>query len=60
MPRHLPRATYRLQFHADFNLDQGAQLAGYLQRLGISDVYASPILTARAGSPHGYDITDHS
>ncbi|WP_097653057.1 malto-oligosyltrehalose synthase [Candidatus Chloroploca asiatica] len=59
LPCHLPRATYRLQLHADFNLDQGSQLAGYLQRLGISDVYASPILTARVGSPHGYDITDH-
>ena len=26
--------------------------------LGITDVYASPILTSRKGSKHGYDVTD--
>src|SRR5262249_8048480 len=31
----------------------------YLNRLGISHCYASPLLNARPGSPHGYDITDH-
>ena len=30
----------------------------YLKQLGISDIYASPILKARRGSPHGYDMTD--
>jgi (1->4)-alpha-D-glucan 1-alpha-D-glucosylmutase len=30
----------------------------YLDRLGISHIYASPIFTARSGSTHGYDITD--
>ena len=34
-------------------------MAGYLDGLGISDVYCSPILAARAGSMHGYDISDH-
>jgi (1->4)-alpha-D-glucan 1-alpha-D-glucosylmutase len=28
--------------------------------LGISHLYASPFLTARAGSTHGYDIVDHT
>ena len=28
--------------------------------LGISHVYASSFLKARAGSPHGYDIVDHN
>ena len=28
--------------------------------LGITHCYASPILRARAGSQHGYDITDHN
>jgi (1->4)-alpha-D-glucan 1-alpha-D-glucosylmutase len=59
LPRRAPRATYRLQLNADFSLDDAAAIVGYLADLGISDAYASPILTARVGSPHGYDITDH-
>src|ERR1043166_3275753 len=55
-----PLATYRLQFNAGFKFDQAAELLDYLQALGISDCYASPVLTARAGSTHGYDITDHN
>src|ERR1700739_2070727 len=55
----IPRATYRLQFHKGFGFRDVAALAGYLARLGISHVYASPYLKARPGSTHGYDITDH-
>jgi (1->4)-alpha-D-glucan 1-alpha-D-glucosylmutase len=54
-----PRATYRLQFHKDFPFAAGRDLAPYLAELCISHVYASPILTARAGSMHGYDIVDY-
>jgi (1->4)-alpha-D-glucan 1-alpha-D-glucosylmutase len=54
-----PRATYRLQFHSQFPFSAGRDLAGYLAELGISHVYASPILTARAGSMHGYDVVDY-
>lgn len=54
-----PRATVRLQFHAGFTLDDAVPLAPYLARLGNSHVYASPILKARPGSTHGYDIVDH-
>ena len=32
----------------------------YLHRLGITDCYASPYFKARAGSLHGYDISDHN
>ena len=32
----------------------------YLDEMGITDCYASPLFKARAGSPHGYDICDHS
>lgn len=53
------RATYRLQFHKGFPFASGAALAGYLSRLGISHVYASPILAARAGSLHGYDVISY-
>jgi (1->4)-alpha-D-glucan 1-alpha-D-glucosylmutase len=54
-----PRATYRLQFHAGFRFDDATALIPYLASLGVSHVYASPYLKARAGSTHGYDIVDH-
>lgn len=53
-----PRATYRLQFHKDFPFAKGEALIPYLDRLGISHIYASPITTAAAGSMHGYDVID--
>jgi (1->4)-alpha-D-glucan 1-alpha-D-glucosylmutase len=55
-----PRATYRLQFHAGFRFSDATALVPYLAALGISHVYASPYLKARAGSTHGYDIVDHA
>ncbi|HEY8503611.1 MAG TPA: malto-oligosyltrehalose synthase, partial [Gemmataceae bacterium] len=58
--RHVPRATYRLQFHKDFPFSEAEALAGYLAGLGVSDCYASPVLCSRPGSPHGYDIIDHA
>lgn len=58
--RRRPRATYRLQFNKDFRFDDAARIIPYLTRLGISHVYASPILAARPGSTHGYDIVDHN
>jgi (1->4)-alpha-D-glucan 1-alpha-D-glucosylmutase len=54
------RATYRLQFHAGFTFAEATRLVPYLARLGISHVYASPIMQARPGSTHGYDIVDHN
>ncbi len=54
-----PRATYRLQFFADFTLDDAVAIVPYLSKLGISHVYASPVLKARPGSTHCYDIVDH-
>jgi (1->4)-alpha-D-glucan 1-alpha-D-glucosylmutase len=56
----LPVSTYRLQFHKDFTLRHALELVDYLSRLGVSHVYASPILTARPGSTHGYDIVNHN
>lgn len=55
---NIPRATYRLQFHSGFTFDSALAIAEYLQDLGISHVYASPILQAKKGSMHGYDMTD--
>jgi (1->4)-alpha-D-glucan 1-alpha-D-glucosylmutase len=54
----VPLATYRLQFNAGFTFDDARRIAAYLAELGISDIYASPILRARKGSPHGYDVVD--
>src|SRR5580704_12302355 len=51
-------ATYRLQFNKDFTFQDAAKIVDYLADLGITHVYASPILTARRGSGHGYDVTD--
>ena len=53
------RATARLQLHKDFTLEDAAQQVEYFAALGISHLYLSPILTARAGSLHGYDVVDH-
>ena len=55
----VPRATYRLQFNTDFRFDDAARILPYLARLGVSHVYCSPVLRARPGSRHGYDIVAH-
>jgi (1->4)-alpha-D-glucan 1-alpha-D-glucosylmutase len=58
--RRRPRtSTYRLQFNAQFTFRDAAAIVPYLHRLGISHVYASPYLRAKAGSMHGYDVCDH-
>ena len=54
----VPVATYRLQFTPDFGFDAAADIAPYLAELGVSDLYASPILIPRRGSQHGYDVVD--
>jgi (1->4)-alpha-D-glucan 1-alpha-D-glucosylmutase len=54
----VPRATYRLQFNAGFTFADARAIVPYLADLGISDIYASPILRARKGSAHGYDVVD--
>ena len=53
-----PRATFRLQLHAGFTFSDAADLVPYLRDLGVSHLYASPILAARRGSLHGYDVVD--
>ncbi len=56
----IPASTYRLQFNAQFRFSAAREIVPYLQTLGISDIYASPYFTARAGSLHGYDILDQN
>ena len=52
------RATYRLQMHKDFPFRAAEAIVPYLERLGISHLYLSPITTAAKGSTHGYDVVD--
>ena len=47
-----------MQFHKEFPFERAIPLVPYLKALGISHLYSSPILTARAGSNHGYDVID--
>jgi (1->4)-alpha-D-glucan 1-alpha-D-glucosylmutase len=54
----IPRATYRIQFQSEFKFEAAKKIISYLADLGISDLYASPIFKARAGSTHGYDVVD--
>jgi malto-oligosyltrehalose synthase len=48
----------RLQLHREFTFADAAGLVPYMAALGVSHLYSSPILAARAGSMHGYDVTD--
>jgi (1->4)-alpha-D-glucan 1-alpha-D-glucosylmutase len=52
-------ATYRIQMRREFDFDSAAGIAPYLEKLGISHVYASPYLQAAPGSTHGYDVVNH-
>ncbi|HYG19031.1 MAG TPA: malto-oligosyltrehalose synthase [Ohtaekwangia sp.] len=54
----LPAATYRIQFNKDFSFRQLREIIDYLDMLGITTVYASPVFSAVPESMHGYDVTD--
>jgi (1->4)-alpha-D-glucan 1-alpha-D-glucosylmutase len=54
-------ATYRLQMRPDaFTFADAVDLVDYLDELGVSHLYLSPVLTAVDGSTHGYDVADPS
>jgi (1->4)-alpha-D-glucan 1-alpha-D-glucosylmutase len=53
-------ATYRLQFREGTTFDSVIEIVPYLQRLGVSHLYASPLFTATADSTHGYDVVDYN
>ncbi|NDJ85396.1 MAG: malto-oligosyltrehalose synthase, partial [Chloroflexi bacterium] len=59
-PPRIPRATYRLQFNQDFTFEDAQALVPYLDSLGISDIYASPLFKPRSASTHGYDTVDYN
>lgn len=59
--RERPRgSTYRFQFHSGFTFRDAAAQIPYLKSLGVTHIYASPILKAQPGSLHGYDVIDHN
>jgi (1->4)-alpha-D-glucan 1-alpha-D-glucosylmutase len=56
-------STYRLQLRGaasgfGFTFAAAENLLDYLDGLGVSHLYLSPIMTATHGSTHGYDVTD--
>lgn len=55
---NIPASTYRVQLHKDFNFKKLEGILDYIKELGITTIYAAPILKATPGSMHGYDITD--
>lgn len=57
---YLPQATYRIQFNPLFKFENAAAILPYLKKLGVSDIYASPIFKSAKASTHGYDIVDHN
>jgi (1->4)-alpha-D-glucan 1-alpha-D-glucosylmutase len=57
-PTQIPGATYRLQLNSSFTFADACAVIPYLDNLGVTDCYLSPILTAQPGSLHGYDVTD--
>jgi (1->4)-alpha-D-glucan 1-alpha-D-glucosylmutase len=52
------RATYRLQLTPEFDFAAARSVVPYLRELGISHLYLSPVMQARSGSTHGYDVVD--
>lgn len=56
----IPQATYRVQMNRHFRFKDLEEIINYLSDLGISHIYCSPILKAKSGSIHGYDVTDYN
>lgn len=55
---HIPSATYRVQLNKEFTFSALADIIEYMNMLGVSTIYASPVFNATPGSLHGYDVTD--
>ncbi|ORA80468.1 malto-oligosyltrehalose synthase [Mycobacterium malmoense] len=56
-------STYRLQLRSEssgfaFTFADAENLLDYLDDLGVTHLYLSPVMTAASGSNHGYDVTD--
>jgi (1->4)-alpha-D-glucan 1-alpha-D-glucosylmutase len=56
----IPSATYRFQLSPTLDFIAVRELLDYLQELGITDVYLSPLFRSREESSHGYDVVSHT
>ena len=53
------RCTYRVQLTPELGFRRVREVVlPHLRDLGVSHLYLSPLLKARAGSTHGYDVVD--
>ena len=53
------RCTYRVQLTPELDLRRVREVVlPYARDLGVSHLYLSPVLQARSGSTHGYDVVD--
>jgi (1->4)-alpha-D-glucan 1-alpha-D-glucosylmutase len=53
------RCTYRVQLTAELGFRRVREVVlPYVRDLGVSHLYLSPVLKARSGSTHGYDVAD--
>jgi (1->4)-alpha-D-glucan 1-alpha-D-glucosylmutase len=59
MNARIPASTYRVQVNGSFPLSAAEEVVPYLRRLGVGDLYTSPILRSTEGSTHGYDVLAH-
>jgi (1->4)-alpha-D-glucan 1-alpha-D-glucosylmutase len=55
---NIPSSTYRVQLHKGFTFKDLKNIIDYLHELGVSTIYAAPILKSRENSMHGYDVVD--
>ena len=53
---YYPSATYRVQLNSSYTLSHLQNIVDYLEKLGVSTIYAAPITTSMKGSTHGYDV----
>ena len=56
----VPAVTYRLQLHGGFTFDNARELVPYLESLGVTACYCSPVFRSTPGSTHGYDVSRHT
>jgi len=54
----IPASTYRLQLSPSFGFASAQAIVPYLNSLGVDALYLSPVLAARPGSTHFYDVVD--
>ena len=53
------RCTYRVQLTPELDFRRVREVVlPYVRELGVSHLYLSPVLQARSGSTHGYDVVD--